>query len=325
MKRTIDIEALLGWAYCDELPKVAHAGAFVAPRAASAWGAISAQGALMAEAVRDGRPNDYGVLPGLSLMDEPLHPDARRIGDIVNRLGGVRFALPEGWRPFGDMTALSDDDRAALDAQALATLAGPERVTDIDARHLVIHHAIMGGAPDWRGGQIVRSPVTYDNGRPMFFRRETRVDSLGLAYETEMIVTRDRRKGGYPPGSYQKAVFRPSPERISRRRADYQVWLAALDLICDWLADEPLEDFEVTQSPRALAPWIEGEAAHRIVREAVGAGGMDVDRAGGAARGGLRGARRGADGVGRLVEVEATIEHPDYGAVRVRRFMRQGA
>lgn len=276
MRRKIDIEAVLAWAFCDELPKVAHPGAFVLPRAGSAWGAISAQGVLMAEAVRDGRPNGYGVLPGLSLMDEPLHPDARRLGDLVNSLGGVGFALPEGWRPFGDMTALTAEDRRALEDEALSGLTDAGRVTSVDARHLVIHHAIMGGAPDWRGGQIAREPVTYDNGRPMYFRRETRIDSLGFAYEAEVIATRDRRRGGYPAGAYQKAVFRPSPQRIARRRADYQVWLSALDLLCGWLADGPLDDFEVMPSRRALAPWTDGEGARRIVREAVSAGGADA-------------------------------------------------
>ncbi len=275
MRRQIDIETVLGWAFCDELPKVS-AGTWTGPaRAGGVWGAIASQGALMAQAVSDGRPNDYGVLPLLSGMDEPPHPDAVRLGDLVAGLDVVAFTLPADWMPFGDMPGIAAE-AAFLTAEARTALDGAEGVA-INARLLVTHHAIMGGAPDWRSGPIERTWQSYDNGKPMWFRREGRLDGLGLPYETEVIAYQNRKTGRHPVDAYRKPLYRPRPGRIARRRAEYQVWLTALDVLCDGIDRVPLGDFEVTRSGRAMQPWIEGGGEVRRTLEPVG-GGADLDK-----------------------------------------------
>lgn len=287
MRRVIDIETLLGWAFCDELPKVDRAGGYGPIHAGGVWASISAQGMLMAAAVSDGRPNDYGVLPLLSGMDEPPHPDALRLGDLVRDLDGVAFTLPADWMPFADMPGIAAE-AAFLTAEARATLDGAEGVA-INVRQLVTHHAIMGGAPDWRGGPIERTWQSYDNGKPKWFRREARTDALGLAYEAEVIAYQSRKTGRHPVDAYRKPLYRPRPDRIARRRAEYQVWLTALDVLCDGIDQAPLEDLEVTRSGRAMQPWIDGGGEMRRTLEPVGCG--DDAHKGKAGRAGVAGRR----------------------------------
>ncbi len=84
MKR-IGITEFLSWAYLEELPKAERrAAAVLAGRpagAAGGWDGVSRQGAEMALAVSDGRPNAYGVLP-LAGFDGPQphsgYPDEMR-------------------------------------------------------------------------------------------------------------------------------------------------------------------------------------------------------------------------------------------------------
>ncbi|MEO1110559.1 MAG: hypothetical protein AAFX90_21860, partial [Pseudomonadota bacterium] len=69
MKKQIDIEKLLKWAYCEELPKGgAHGGGAVSYSSWCAVAGLAELGTLIDD-------NSYGVVPDLTSSGEP-DPDA---------------------------------------------------------------------------------------------------------------------------------------------------------------------------------------------------------------------------------------------------------
>ena len=89
MKR-MEIEALLKWAYCEELPK-ADAEMKGAEHVPSGWSAVSTYAQLLT-VIDDNR---YGVLPALSIEPGDPHPEAIAVhdGDVV--------LVPKGHHPYG--------------------------------------------------------------------------------------------------------------------------------------------------------------------------------------------------------------------------------
>ncbi|HQF30573.1 MAG TPA: hypothetical protein PLJ34_03920 [Hyphomicrobiales bacterium] len=249
MKKRVDIEKLLSWAYGQELPKAAPKAGGYGIGFRCGWDAVIAFGELSA----DVDVNRYGVVADRGATEAP-HPDALIIAEAVAGLDGLVIDMPDGWCPDAGLGLGADGP--ALFARAMAAGTVIDRAGDVttrrSARRLVEHHAIMGSAPDWRGGPCERDVERHQNGKPRWFLRE-RVVVDGVAIEREIEGWNHTAKRARP-GAYTKTVFRPDPAPILIARVEYCVWHSALGLLCDDLAGR-LSAYEVDGSARRLEPW----------------------------------------------------------------------
>ncbi|MBS7698758.1 MULTISPECIES: hypothetical protein [unclassified Chelatococcus] len=250
-KRTMDIEAVLRWAYQDELPKAVLGDDRQFPDGVrSGWAGIASYAQLLTLIDY----NAYGVLPDLAAVGEP-HPDALRVADAVEALVSCSVAIPDGWSPLADMGDLgAEGDRvveiAALWAQARAS-----------ASALVVTRAILGGEPCWQGDVPERKVRCGANGRPMWFRKSLVMISEGdpaLGIEPEYVEAvvdgfNAKRRRPYAD-AYQETFLDPDPQPLAISRAEYEIWHAALRLLFDSLVGT-LGSIEVTPSRRSARPW----------------------------------------------------------------------
>jgi hypothetical protein len=114
MKRKIDVESALRWAYRDELPKARawDSSSFLPAR--SAWSALESYVELLTQI----DPNRYGLIPDAMALGVP-DPDAVAIGEAVRDLDRFALAVPYDWNPIADLGDLGKHGAAAL-ARALA-------------------------------------------------------------------------------------------------------------------------------------------------------------------------------------------------------------
>ncbi len=252
--RRMDIEALLRWAYRDELPKAAaRGGESLAVGFRTGWGGVERYGELLAVVQEPDIRNRFGLVPD-GTDGEPC-ADAVAIHEAVERLGALVFDLPEGWDPLGDMGgagAFGAEGHGAV-AQALASLtlvdAAGHTVLRRSPARLVIRHAILGGAPEWEGERPERKVVSGANGKPRWFRRVRQVSDGAFgpaACEVEMDGY-DLKRHRPHPDAYQKFFLDPDLAPVVRARAEYEIWHAALGHLEAELAD--------SLSARALLPW----------------------------------------------------------------------
>lgn len=273
--KTIGIEALLRWAYCEELPKaeaIGQAVAAAAPREpGNHWKGTASAGELLT--VVDARMNAFGVVSDPMAL-EPPHPDALAVAALVAELGGLDLDVPEDWCPLGDFVgagALSEEEAAA------ATVRGLARVVRVDGEgrrgagertaRLVVRHAVLGGAPEV-AAEAPERKVVMAHGKPKWFRRAevwagavdgegNAVPGMGRFVEVEVDGYDAKRKRPWPD-AYRKHVLEPDPAAAVVMRADYALWHAALG----WLAGEAtgrLVAFAVRDSARSAEPWVAGE------------------------------------------------------------------
>ena len=264
MKRPVDIEDLLRWAYRDELPKVEADQSVegIGPQSGSMWGGVSQMGEEMAAAVHDGRPNVYGLLPSHNPFEQPINPDALIIGEAVNALDYVGFTLPADWSPFADMPGLGADAEWLTDA-ARQRLVQDSGFVRVEARRLVIRFAILGDRREWECEPIRRGWLSYANGAPRWFRRVLVDDGFGGAVEIEVDGYNKRGKRPFTD-AFRKPVFDPSPNTVAEARAEYQVWHAAMAYLAARL-DGCLSDFAVSGPARPWAPWEGGGMPERRI------------------------------------------------------------
>lgn len=273
--KTIGIEAFLSWAYREELPK-AEAGTGQALTGAlggtlaGGWDAVSRQGELMAETVRDGRVNAFGVLP-LSIDCGPPHPDALAAHAAVSALDRWEIGLPEDWDPLADMH-LSEADRRDAVARAMPRIVvGREGVARFRQRpaELVRHHAIMRSAPGWEAQAPVSKFILGANGKPAWFRRVTATEGM-TTFEREVDGFNARSQRPWP-GAYKKTYLDPDPAMAAADRAEYEVWHAALAQVVETLAEAGLAGHRVLVSVRPARPWEGRGDAARAPLTAAGA------------------------------------------------------
>lgn len=269
MRKTIDIEKLVAWAYREELPK-AVAGGAGAPVMRGGYDAIVRYGELL---TMIDRTNLFGVVPSFTADDGGPHADAVAVHRAVTALDGFDLDLPDDWTPMQELGAFGD-----LGAQAVAVaLDRLTRVTGEGRRvlrrgpgALVRHHAIMGGCPDWQCEVPEAREVRGPNGGPLWFRRkvERYDDAFGNpvehAYEDadgwDQIRKRAKR------GAYRKFRLTPDPVPALVARAEYEVWHAALAVLVEDLAGV-LAAREVRDTTRPARPWEAGaRPAPRILR-----------------------------------------------------------
>lgn len=273
--KTIGIEAFLSWAYREELPKAEAGTGQALTRSlggtlAGGWDAVSRQGELMAETVRDGRVNAFGVLP-LSIDCGPPHPDALVAHEAVSALDRWEIGLPEDWDPLADMH-LSEADRRDAVARAMPRIVvGCEGIARFRQRpaELVRHHAIMRSAPCWEAQAPVSKFVLGTNGKPAWFRRVTATEGM-TTFEREVDGFNPRSQRPWP-GAFKKTYLDPDPAFAAADRAEYEIWHAALAQVCETLAQAGLAGHRVLPSARPGRPWEGRGDAARATLTAAGA------------------------------------------------------
>lgn len=270
MKR-IGIEALLRWAYRDELPKDGAAYRLKDRPSAHgrAWEPVEEFGDLLT--VVDGDAvNAWGLTPDYSAICEP-DPVAVIVGQAVLALDAIPVILPPDWNPLaemGDLGSLGASAVArALDrATALDTVG--ERRLKTSISWLVRRHALQGDCPVWQADLPEVKVERGANGTPRWFVRETLVGADG-PYEVE-VDGFDRKRRIPMPGAYQRSYLDPCPIDAAVARAEYEVWHAALAVLVEDLNPCLRTEghaVEVLPCERAERPWVDGDLPSRRVLE----------------------------------------------------------
>jgi len=287
MKR-MDIEALLRWAYREELPKAAAGGdeTFVF-RLRTGWGGVEKMGELLALVQEPDLCNRFGLFP--DAMEREPHPDAVRVFDAVEALGGLVYEMPEEWNPIADLGDLGADGPAAIDRamrMLTTTVAFDEEGVEVSPHvtpaegevvhkvaqmrrspaRIVIRHALLGGCPTWEADRPERIVVMNPMGRGPAWFRKIMVTSDGAfapaRYEVEVDGFDYKRRRPYAD-AYQKTFLDPDPVDVVVCRAEYEIWHYCLVRLVDDL--QGLSAHHVRPSHRAARPWEEGEKGSRLL------------------------------------------------------------
>ncbi len=258
-RKRIAVDALVAWAYRRELPKAS--GVATGPAGFPVgWGKVSEWVEELSLAGLD--DNRYGVAPDLTAQSEP-HPDAVRVHEAMLRLEAefAEVELPEGWSPLADLGLSGPHEARAIgQGLALATRVLPDgrRVMRRSPRQLVFRAAILG-APDWMIERPVERVVT-EFGRPKWFLRETTTICAPAVSGGEVCETIEREVDGFDrklrapkPGAYQKTFLDPDPAEGVAGRAEWEIWIAALDALRSLL--DGLEAHEATPCGLPARPW----------------------------------------------------------------------
>lgn len=271
MKR-IEIEALLRWAYRDELPKAAAAGGDrLAVGFRSGWGGVEKWGELLTLVQEPDIRNRFGLVPDYLATTEP-HPDAVRVDEAVERLRLCGFEAPAGWNPIADLLDAAGDlgaRGAAAVARGLAALT----LVDVTGRtvlrrsvsRLVMRQAILGGCPAWEG-DVPELRQETAHGKVRWFRRVVlEVEgAFGPTQEEIELDGYDQKRQRPFPGAYTKSYLDPDPAPVVEARAEYELWRAALDLLAEDLA-HGLEAHAVLPSTRSPRPWEAPDPERRVL------------------------------------------------------------
>lgn len=271
MKR-IEIEALLRWAYRDELPKAAAAGGDrLAVGFRSGWGGVEKWGELLTLVQEPDIRNRFGLVPDYLATTEP-HPDAVRVHEAVERLRLCGFEAPAGWNPIADLLDAAGDlgtHGTAAVARGLAALT----MVDVTGRtvlrrsvsRLVMRQAILGGCPAWEG-DVPELRQETAHGKVRWFRRVVlEVEgAFGPALEEIELDGFDAKQRMPFPDAYTKSFLDPDPAPVVEARAEYELWRGALDLLAEDLA-HGLEAHAVLPSPRSPLPWETPDPERRIL------------------------------------------------------------
>ena len=276
MRKRIEIEAFLKWAYRDELPKQqCHEGPAPGPQEyGSAWGGVERYGEVGA-LVDFARENVWGVVPDRYARDDP-HPDAIRAARAMECLDALELGLPEHWNPITDLGDVGLIDRIDQEAGRLGRVAVDEALVDLavreadgrlflkgGVRRLVMRFAVLNGVPGWEIEPPEIRFVCVGKGRPGWFRRAVVQGSEGPC---EIEVDGFDRKRRMPfPDAYRKPYLHPNPVEGIIDRGLHEIYVAALHLLHADLVDT-LEGYAITPPARPAQPWIAGApAAPRIL------------------------------------------------------------
>lgn len=269
-KRRIGIEALLRWAYVDELPKAHELASFTPAGFGGAWGGTERYGELMT--IIDAPENEFGLAPDLTATTMPHH-DAIRVHNAVCGLDALELTVPDGWNPLADLSAFDGLDQAIARAIAQETRLDEygRRFLKTTPGRLIRKHALMGGCPEWEVEPPQRHMVCSSRGKPRWFRRTLVTTDEGdfakgiqpTYLEVEVDGLDPKLRIPYPD-SYQKTYFDPDPVEAVVARAEYEVWRVALDVLAIDL-EVGLDAHVVTPSIRPQRPWETGESHVRTV------------------------------------------------------------
>jgi len=256
-RRMIGIEALLRWAYRDELPK--HGAPVSLAPSRAGWDAVSAFGELMPETVHDG-VNRFGVVP-FDIDAGRVHPDAEIVAASVRALDELVVALGEEWAPVQDVPWLLEEMPWLRPAVSRSLFLSSGKLRRSVAR-LVERHAIMGGSPEWAMDEPKRRFVMSGNGRMRWFRRIV-VEGSDGPNEIEVDGYDSRRKVPYAD-AYRKSYLDPDPVPALIGRAEYGFWWQALAFLCGQLNGR-LSEHAVEMTALPPQPWVASSSGAIVV------------------------------------------------------------
>jgi len=259
MKKKIGIEALLRWAFNEELCKNM-------PIAASAWDMVERFGALgvRVDAGHNGSQ-------GFGFLDGTPHADAQAVAAAIRGLpklsclpNAVSAASLAG--PFGEL----------LDADAQRLL----KAAKFNAPALVIRCATFKNRPEWNVGDPELQPLNGATGTAIVYgldaaagegaRPEFKAARKDAAIEAWIAPERrgelspmkaHPKRGGYDLDRGPRCLIAwqsPAPFEFAEARAEYVIWRTAiLDIAEQLAADDALIAHELTADFPPAEPWNE--------------------------------------------------------------------
>lgn len=260
-KRQMPIDALIAWAYREELPKAVPAPAM--PTMSGGWDAVARWAEELSLAGRD--PNRFGVIadPLAERLGGAPHPDAFAVHAAVQTLDTYAVQLPDDWNPFAAARiAMTPAHEAALaraleqlmvvdgagtrsvwiaaargkGGRAVRTGAAGQRVLRKPMSELIRRGAIMG-APSRPSVACESAVLRGPNGRALWFAREIyRYEGLDggvVCEELERPTGWDDKRKCPKDGAYQKIALQPDPVPDLVATADYELWNAAMGMLVE--------------------------------------------------------------------------------------------
>lgn len=249
--KKISIEALLTWAFTQELGKVGASGTYAGPGYSVAWSGFVEMAAL--GTMVDRSPNLYGAIPSFVYEGEP-HRDAVVVGDAVRALANEGFEIADGWNPVPEWA----DERGLIAAAVeKVTAEQRDRSDRLSGRHilsLVISSAVLGRGPSWQAEQPKVVMVEH-RGKPAWFVMRKAKDRTGKTYHYEDNGF-DQRRQRPVKGAYRKWSLDRSVRGDILSRLDWQLWQSCLELLHLRLsAPKRLAEHALLPFRPIRAPW----------------------------------------------------------------------
>lgn len=252
--KTVTIEELLVWAFVHELPKGGGADGLDNIHSAwrqleaSSWGKVLGFAELMTLVDRDRAD------PGTWIEQGAPHEDALEVGRAVAQLAKYDVVFPEGWNPVIDWAEQGDLTRDAIARAVERFCLRPANKRGASIVSLVISTAILGRLPDFHAPEPKQAMIER-NGKPAWFMRRIAKDAFGREYSLEVDGYNHRAKRPQR-GAYVKYEFQPQPLSDILGRVDYQIWVAALQVLESSLSNS-LTAHRLTYSAFSATPWLE--------------------------------------------------------------------
>lgn len=254
MKKKIDIEKLVRWALCDEMPKGR-------PVSASPWDYITQFGQLGARIDVSRRVGDYdgfGFVPGAP------HEDAERVVAAIRDLDAtINGQLPDVENAlglFGELAPIAGEAARAV----LSKVYSP--------RNIVLRCGLSGTRPAWEFEHPTpyRIKIEFRDAQGAL-RERPLVHGLDKAGDlVEMSPNRGRkamREGAYSLDMRPRSPLRwgdPDLLAIGDARAEYLAWHVSLCHLVEVLSD--LVEWQPTLPAARRLPWVTGQApASRVL------------------------------------------------------------
>lgn len=236
MKKKIDIEQLLRWTLCDEMPKGR-------PVSMSAWDMLVSYSRLGARIQTSGSGDGLGIVPGAP------HPDAEGVAAALARLPGQVVLPEEDYRILLGVYV-------ALDAGVPAVAARTHR---FNLQATLVRGAILA-PPEWDVGLPRPQSVVHANGQAVVY----------IERDGALVVARRHPKlGGYHHLIAPRCLLdwsEPSPLLLAAARAEYAVWHRGLVLLAEALQGA-LDAHTVTGPAAPARPWATGgRQSSRVLR-----------------------------------------------------------
>ncbi len=252
MKKMMTIEALLTWAFTEELPKV-ESGSVGPSAAPSVW-------QMMFDVITlgtniDKSPNGYGVVGHFVNIGEP-HPDALVVGDAVRALADRNgFEIMSGWWPFPEWDDPHGVIRAEVDRIAQEQVF--ERSGKLNGRHivtLVTTAAILKRGPDWTADRPQVVTIKLNGKDDAWFVKRIAKDAFGrpIEYEDSGFDYRKRRP---KKGAYRKYRLAKPIRAAVMARLEWQLWQSALEVLHESLSGH-LSNHDLLPFSADRHPWI---------------------------------------------------------------------
>lgn len=260
VRRVLDIEHALHWAYRDELPKQRddESRSRHGPRAPlSSLARYVAHGTIIDTSYRD---------PGFPAAMGSPHDDAHRIHAAVQALRPEDISVDGYARRFGsDPVGIDVDDIALVAVQGVGAL--------IQSR------ARLGSRPDFLEAPAIEGFKGPNGHRAVFCKVKRKIETNGRIYDVERdepVADAKRRAGFWPAGSFSRISYVPGRVSLIAEWAEYAAWHAGLCVLAQHLA--PLLTSICPTPPSAPArPWmgdVDAKSSGRI-HAVAGAPGRD--------------------------------------------------